>query len=66
MSKIMKIEIFIKDENEAQDLACELRDRGLDLNIFYTNGYGAPRQYAGLSDELPNYPAPSEGEIDGD
>ena len=50
---ISKIEIYVQKEDDAQHLAAEMKDRGHDVTgPYYTNGYGAPRNYAGMKDEV--------------
>jgi len=64
---ISKIEVYIKEEDDAQHVAAELKNRGYDVTgPYYTNGYGAPRNYAGMHEQPVDYPFINEGEIDGE
>jgi len=64
MKSLMKIEVWHESEDTMRKLYKELKERGFIVaHPYYTNGYGAPINYAGPS---AYYPAPTEGEIDGE
>lgn len=66
---ILTVKVWTEDEDKASALVKELKSRCFEVQgPMYTNGYGAPVNHPMDNGccKSPHYPAPTEGEVDGD